>query len=183
MKPETGDTSSLQVAERQAGEVQFDVRFRQPSGFDWGFSLTYFSTGNGSVDPEKSIVTRSSESRPPLEIEGSLGQDHLEIGLGSVYHVTADSSFLGTIKHTQESWKKPEYASLELENAGGLEFGIGSQFASSAGNVSFGANYLLPERRRFTQADLKLIEAGNTGEQIDAELGSWTLQFGLTRAL
>lgn len=139
---------------RNPGEVDLDARINFATGYVAG-SVAYVLTGQASeqVDEFSTRYVTSGGKTTRVSGLGRYNDDTIRAGIGGRFDPVKMFGILTGVTYTTASMKKPEYASNEQDNLGGIRFDLGTEvtYQKFRGMLDFG--YTLDETVSYTVKD------------------------------
>jgi hypothetical protein len=176
------------VVRRNPAEIHADARlkFAQASV---AASLAYVMTGQASeqIDEFSMRYTGSGTKKERRTGGDRRNTDHMVVGVGGRFDPVKMVGILGGVTWTQASYAKPEYASLEHRNLGGIRIDLGTDVKVQMFRGFFQAGYQLDQSmsytakssdRSATQVDQSQRPPISEGDKVKVSQGMWEVGLG-----
>lgn len=181
-------TAEYDIIRRNPGEVYVDGRFKLDDGFVAG-SFAYVLQGQASEQVNEWSVRYTQDGTAKFRLTGDerRNTDQFRVAVGGRYEPTKTLGLLGGLSYLSSYYAKPEYASVEQENLGGMRLDLGGELefkpfksylqmgylldsSISASNKGDGRSATrLGETQRFPLSD---------GDRVKTSQGRWDIALG-----
>lgn len=149
-----GNKNTYDAIRRRPAEVHLDSRIKLKLMRLTG-SIAYVLTGQASDRLYDYSMEYTTDGTKKQREEGGdlLEKNHVRAGLGVRLEPVKAAAFTTGVQYIQESYAKPEYASLERNNLGGVRTDVAGEAHFGIVGVKLGVGYTVGKRRSYEVED------------------------------
>ena len=181
-------TGEYDIVRRNPGEVYLDGRIKLPDGFIAG-SFAYVLQGQASeqINEFSTKYNQVGTVKTRLTGDDRRNDDQYRIAVGGRYEPIKSLGLLGGLSYLSSYYAKPEYASVEQENLGGMRLDMGGEFSFKPFNGYIQMGYLIDSKVSSTNKsdDRNVSRIGETqrfpldqGDRVKTSQGRWDITLG-----